>query len=94
MFARLEIDRRMTIPWIDNGVGLKGKRILEIGCGTGASTVALAEQGAIVTGIDIDRGALSVARDRLKAYNLQAEIVFMNGADISNTYKKNDFDIR
>ena len=39
-----------------------GKRVLDIGCGTGGVSLACAARGALVTGIDIDTGMLGVAR--------------------------------
>ena len=40
---RLESDRRLVVPWLDDAKPLHGQQILEIGCGTGSSTIALAE---------------------------------------------------
>lgn len=42
--------------------GLKGKRVLDIGCGGGLLTEALAAKGAVATGIDLARDVLEVAR--------------------------------
>jgi 2-polyprenyl-6-hydroxyphenyl methylase / 3-demethylubiquinone-9 3-methyltransferase len=42
--------------------GLAGKRALDVGCGGGILTEAMAREGAIVTGIDLSEKALSVAR--------------------------------
>src|ERR1051325_2899198 len=53
LFNRLETNRNMIVPWLDEVRPLQGTSILEIGCGTGASTVALAEQGAEVSGGDV-----------------------------------------
>lgn len=39
----------------DMGVRLEGKRVLEIGCGTGVITAALAREALSVTGIDISQ---------------------------------------
>jgi len=39
-----------------------GRRVLDIGCGTGAVALACAARGAQVTAIDIDAGMLEVAR--------------------------------
>jgi SAM-dependent methyltransferase len=39
-----------------------GKRVLEYGCGTGSYAFALADRGAVVTGIDISHTAIEVAR--------------------------------
>jgi len=46
LYNRLEKDRNLVVPWLDNAKSLRDSRVLEIGCGTGCSTVALAEQGA------------------------------------------------
>jgi ubiquinone/menaquinone biosynthesis C-methylase UbiE len=43
---------------------VKGKRVLELGCGTGGVAVALAHQGAVVIGIDTDDVRLAQARAR------------------------------
>ncbi|MBA3733610.1 MAG: class I SAM-dependent methyltransferase [Actinobacteria bacterium] len=43
---------------------LKGKRVLDLQCGTGESTAELAELGAIVTGVDSSGQALEAARER------------------------------
>jgi len=72
--------RTYVVPWIDSFLKLAGSRILEIGCGTGASTVAMAEQGAIVTGIDINPQALAAARDRCALYGVEASFVQGNAS--------------
>lgn len=41
-----------------------GKRILDIGCGTGGVTLACAAKGADVVGLDVDSGMLTVARSK------------------------------
>jgi 2-polyprenyl-3-methyl-5-hydroxy-6-metoxy-1,4-benzoquinol methylase len=93
LFKRLESDRRMVIPWLDNATTLQNKRILEIGCGTGSSTIALSEQGAKVTGIDIDEGALLVAKERVKVYGVDAELSVLSSQNISSTFYATKFDI-
>jgi 2-polyprenyl-3-methyl-5-hydroxy-6-metoxy-1,4-benzoquinol methylase len=90
--ARLVDARRMVIPWLDAAKPLRGTRILEIGCGTGSSTVALTEQGAEVVGIDIDRDALVVAGDRCRVYGLEAEFHAMNACDIAERFGGQRFD--
>jgi 2-polyprenyl-3-methyl-5-hydroxy-6-metoxy-1,4-benzoquinol methylase len=91
--ARLEGDRVSYIPWLNKTVQLKGANILEIGCGTGSSTIALAEQGANVTGIDIDEGALKVARDRCEIYNIPATIISGNATEVYNELQSQKFDL-
>ena len=45
---------------------VSGKRLLDIGCGSGRYAVALAERGAEVVGVDISRGMLVLARRRAR----------------------------
>ncbi len=90
---RLESDRRRIIPWLNASIPLKGKKILEIGCGTGSSSVALAEQGAIVTGVDLDQGALLVAEDRKKEYNLDINFHYVNATEVQERFKDEQFDL-
>lgn len=54
--------RAMLLDWLP--YDLKGKRILDAGCGTGALAVAAAQLGAEVVAIDISRGLVDVARER------------------------------
>jgi len=90
---RIESDRRRILPWLNNSMPLNGKKILEIGCGTGSSSIALAEQGAKVIGIDLDEGALKVADDRKKAYNLDVEFYFLNAVEAYQKFKDEKFDM-
>lgn len=48
--------------WILTGLGnLKGKKILELGCGMGEASVYFAMQGAEVTASDLSEGMLKIA---------------------------------
>ncbi len=80
---RLQVDRCRIIPWLDTFHPLKGARVLEIGCGTGASTVALAEQGARITAVDVHAPSIRVAQERCRLYALD-EVVFLvaNACDL------------
>ncbi len=50
------------VAWIDRHAGLKGKRVIDIGCGGGLLSEGMAALGAEVTGIDLSEKALGVAR--------------------------------
>ncbi len=43
---------------------MRGQRLLDAGCGTGALAIAAAERGAEVVAIDVSHGLINVARDR------------------------------
>ncbi len=46
------------------GAGLTGRRLLDVGCGTGLSFVAMLARGWEVTGCDISPGMIERARER------------------------------
>src|SRR5690606_8231789 len=48
--------------WIDDKASLAGKEVLDVGCGGGILTEAMAQRGANVTGIDMGEAPLAVAR--------------------------------
>jgi len=52
----------LRLNWIDQATGLSGKKVIDIGCGGGILSEAMAAKGAQVTGIDLSDKALSVAR--------------------------------
>jgi 2-polyprenyl-6-hydroxyphenyl methylase / 3-demethylubiquinone-9 3-methyltransferase len=52
----------LRLDWIRQRVDLDGVRAVDIGCGGGILTEAMAEAGATVTGIDMAEGPLAVAR--------------------------------
>lgn len=79
--GRLQQDRVSVVPWLDHLKPLDGARVLEIGCGTGASTVALGEQGASVVGVDLHDAAVRVAEERCRAYGVEAQFHTRNAVD-------------
>ncbi|TMH86859.1 MAG: 3-demethylubiquinone-9 3-O-methyltransferase, partial [Betaproteobacteria bacterium] len=52
----------LRLEWIDAHLGLSGKNVLDVGCGGGILSEAMAQRGARVTGIDLSDKALNVAR--------------------------------
>lgn len=54
---------------------LKGKRVLEIGCGMGFHTELLCRAGAVMTSIDITSESINATRRRLEIKNLSAELI-------------------
>ena len=51
----------LRLNYIDNAVCLKGKTVLDVGCGGGILSESMAEKGAKVTAIDLSEKALKVA---------------------------------
>ena len=52
----------LRVNWIEEHVRLAGKKVLDVGCGGGILSEAMALRGATVTGIDMGEAPLSVAR--------------------------------
>ena len=63
----------LRLGFINDRVGLKGKTVLDIGCGGGILTEAMAAAGAQVTGIDLGDAPLAVAKLHLKESNRHVE---------------------
>jgi len=56
----------LRLNYINDRVGLKGKTVLDVGCGGGILAESMAAVGAIVTGIDLGEAPLAVAKLHLK----------------------------
>ena len=63
MFGPLHKMNPLRLDWIDRMAGgLSGKRVVDVGCGGGILTEAMAGLGAVALGIDLGDKALGVAR--------------------------------
>ena len=64
----------LRVDYIEQQVnGLDGKQIVDIGCGGGILAEALAQRGALVTGIDMAEQSLKVARLHLHESDLEID---------------------
>jgi len=80
---RAQIDRYLNPP-SDTPYGLeyafhllgdiRGKTVLDLGCGTGENIVPLVERGARVLGIDISPDLIALAQQRLRDTGLEATL--------------------
>ncbi len=50
------------LSWMDRQIDWTGKQVLDLGCAGGFMAEALADRGAVVTGIDPAEGAIAAAR--------------------------------
>jgi len=91
-FAPLHLMTPARMRFLKDTVGeIKGKTILDIGCGGGLISTPLARLGAKVTGVDADTQAISVASHHAKAENLL--INFIAGAAEDLVAQKQKFDV-
>jgi 2-polyprenyl-6-hydroxyphenyl methylase/3-demethylubiquinone-9 3-methyltransferase len=65
----------LRLNFINTGSSLAGKRVLDVGCGGGILCESMAECGATVTGIDMGKAPLAVAR--LHAMETDLEIDYL-----------------
>jgi 2-polyprenyl-6-hydroxyphenyl methylase/3-demethylubiquinone-9 3-methyltransferase len=63
----------LRLDYIDGIAGLRGRRVLDVGCGGGILTEAMAARGARVTGIDLADKPLKVAQLHLLESALEVE---------------------
>jgi 2-polyprenyl-6-hydroxyphenyl methylase/3-demethylubiquinone-9 3-methyltransferase len=83
----------LRVDYIDHHCGgVEGKNILDIGCGGGILSEALAQKGAIVTGIDMAEMSLKVAKMHLHESELKIDYQ-MSTAEEFATIHSNEFDI-
>jgi SAM-dependent methyltransferase len=70
---------------------LRGKSVLEYGCGLGKATALLAKSGANVSAFDISPASVEVARQRLELNGLSGDVTVAAGEDLP--YPDEAFDI-
>ncbi len=58
---------------------LKGRRVLDAGCGTGAMAAELAQRGAAVLAVDLSATLVGLARERAAGMHGNGEIEFVAG---------------
>jgi 2-polyprenyl-6-hydroxyphenyl methylase/3-demethylubiquinone-9 3-methyltransferase len=76
----------LRVDFIKSKVDLKGKRVLDIGCGGGILAESLAREGAEVTGIDQGEKVIKIA----KLHSLESQLnINYEQINIENFIKKN-----
>lgn len=83
----------LRLGWIEGLVPLKGKRVLDIGCGGGILADAMARQGAQVLGIDLATKALKVAQLHALEANTQGVEYREISAEALATEQPGSFDV-
>lgn len=65
--ALLRAENKLRVPWISSVIDAnfpQGAKVLDIGCGAGFLTNALAKNGHVVTGIDLSEKSLEIAKNQ------------------------------
>jgi 2-polyprenyl-6-hydroxyphenyl methylase/3-demethylubiquinone-9 3-methyltransferase len=82
----------LRMKFITDVVDLSGKKVLDVGCGGGILTEALARQGAYATGIDLSKDSIEAAKFHAAQQGLNVEYRYEN---IEETVSKHagEFDV-
>ena len=85
-----KIRKFIVAHYVRNGIAM-----LDIGCGTGTLAVEAALAGATVAGIDISRGMLAIARQKVARRSLEGRVALYEAGvvEIDTLFKTGDFDL-
>jgi SAM-dependent methyltransferase len=73
-YARRDIQRgREIVRTIRQLMPLRGKRVLDVGCGYGGMMISMAEQGAKITGVEIDPERARMGKLRLEELGIPCD---------------------
>lgn len=82
----------LRLAWIEGHAQLAGKEVLDVGCGGGILTEAMASLGARVTGVDLSEKALRVAQLHLLESGLAVDYLSAS-AETHSKVKPQTYDI-
>lgn len=73
----------------------KGKRVLEIGCGVGTTTISFARAGALVTAVELSAESAAVTRRRAEMFDLdqQVDVQVGNAEQLSSFLPVDTYDL-
>ena len=91
-FKALHDINLLRLSYVNKRAPLAGKSVLDVGCGGGIFSEAMASLGAVVTGIDMGEAALGVARLHSSKSGLQLNYQQATAEQFAQAYK-NQFDI-
>ncbi len=82
----------LRLNYIDKAVSLKGKTVLDVGCGGGILSESMASIGAVVTGIDLGEKALKVAQLHSLESGVAVDYQFISVEDLAEK-QPSSFDV-
>lgn len=91
--SRPEAERQLQLTWLWSKLGLAlGSRLLDATCGPGLYSVALAERGCQVTGVDFGPASISYARQLAKERGVSERCRFVESDVRQMSFEAGHFD--
>ena len=88
VYLRYNATLQYAVPWLQRAISLQDSEIVEIGCGTGSSSVAFAQAARAVRGYDISEQYVEAARQRAGFFQLDnVEFTACRPADLAREVK-------
>lgn len=81
--ATLHAINPLRLKFITDTVNLKNLKVLDLGCGGGILTEALAKEGANAKGADLAEASLRVAREHAKKSSLEIDYENISGEELA-----------
>ena len=94
LFNPDSFEKGLSLPefnWLFKDIDFQNKKVLDIGCGLGESSIFFAKKGAHVSAIDISEGVIEKGREKALEEGVKIEFHVTNGEDLS-LFKDNTFD--
>jgi 2-polyprenyl-6-hydroxyphenyl methylase / 3-demethylubiquinone-9 3-methyltransferase len=76
----------LRTKFITDGLDLSGRKVLDVGCGGGILTEALAKEGARATGIDLSRDSIEAAKVHAAQQGLNIDYRYENIEETASKY--------
>jgi len=84
-------DKLRYLPEVVHFDAYRGKNVLEIGCGLGLDLIRFAKGGAHVTGVDLSKTAIELAKKNFDFQKIKADLRIMNAEALD--FKTDHFDV-
>lgn len=91
-FATLHAINPLRLEWIDGQADLAGQKVLDVGCGAGILSEAMAVRGAQVTALDAGAEHLEVAREHAVEAGLEIHYLHTT-AEAHAEHHAGDYDV-
>ena len=83
-FKTLHEINPVRLQYVESKVELKGKKLLDIGCGGGIFTESAAQANAITSGIDLGKDLIDIAKLHLYESNLKVDYECISAEDFAD----------